>query len=121
MGFDAVAVEREVGAERAQSRRRLEQLKADAVAQSGMRADSLRRMVDAKRAALGGVVGIGPPATQYLALDSPVEIWATDGVNLESATIEPYNSRAHIVRSAPERRIAERPGPARRLDRLPHR
>ncbi len=96
MGFDAAEVEREVGAERARSRRRLEQLKADAVAQSGVRADSLRRTVDAQRAALGGVVAIGPATTQYLALDSPVEIWATDGVNLESTAIEPYESRAQL-------------------------
>jgi hypothetical protein len=96
IGFDTRAVERELAAERAQSHRRLEQLKADAVAQSGVRADSLRRVVDARRAALGGVVGIGPPPTQYLTLDSPVEIWATDGVNLESTTIEPYKSRAQF-------------------------
>jgi hypothetical protein len=96
VGFDAALVERELAAERAQSHRRLEQLKADAVAQSGVRADSLRRAVDARRAAFGGVVGIGPSPTQYLNLDSPVEIWATDGVNLESTTIEPYNSRAQL-------------------------
>lgn len=59
MGFDATAIERELAAERAKSHRRLEELKAEAVAQSGVRADSLRGMVDAQRAALGGVVGIG--------------------------------------------------------------
>ena len=42
------------------------------------------------------VVGLWPPATQYLAIDSPVEIWATDGVNLESTTIEPYKSRTQF-------------------------
>lgn len=61
IGFDAAAVERELAAERAQSRNRLEQLKADAVAQSGVRSGSLRHLVDAQRAALGGVIGIGPP------------------------------------------------------------
>jgi hypothetical protein len=96
MGFDTATVERELVAERAQSRRRLEELKADAVAQSTGRAHSLQRLVDARRAALEGVVAIGPPTTQYLALDSPVEIWATDGLNLESTTIEPYKSRAQI-------------------------
>lgn len=96
IGFDAAAVERELAAERAQSRHRLEQLKADAVAQSGVRSGSLRHLVDAQRAALGGLIGIGSPTTQYVALDSPVEIWATDGVNLESTTIEPYNSRAQL-------------------------
>ncbi len=96
MGFDATAIERELAAERAESHRRLEELKAEAVAQSGVRADSLGRMVDAHRAALGGVIGIWPPTTQYLTLDSPVEIWATDGVNLESTIIEPYKSRAQI-------------------------
>jgi hypothetical protein len=96
VGFDATAIERELAAERAQSHRRLEELKAEAVAQSGVRADSLGRMVDAQRAALGGVTGIWPPTTQHLTLDSPVEIWATDGLNLESTTIEPYKSRAQI-------------------------
>jgi hypothetical protein len=101
MGFDATAIERELAAERAKSHRRLEELKAEAVAQSGVRADSLGRMVDAQRAALAGVIGIGP-TTQYLTLDSPVEIWATDGVNLESTTIEPYKSRAQIRLDASE-------------------
>jgi hypothetical protein len=101
MGFDTATVERELAAERAQSRRRLEELKADAVAQSPTRARSLQRLVDARRAALEGVVGIWP-TTQYLALDSPVEIWATDGVNLESTTIEPYKSRAQIRLDASE-------------------
>ena len=101
MGFDATAIERELAAERAKSHRRLEELKAEAVAQSGVRADSLGRMVDAQRATFHGVIGIGP-TTQYLALDSPVEIWATDGVNLESTTIEPYKSRAQIRLDASE-------------------
>src|SRR5689334_18531383 len=96
LGFDNATLERALAAERAESRRQLEQLKADAVAQSPERAHSLQRLVDARRAALGGVVGIGPPTTQYLAIDSPVEIWTTDGVNLESTTIEPYKSRAQL-------------------------
>jgi hypothetical protein len=104
LGFDSATVERELAAERAQSHRRLEELKAEAVAQSGVRADSLGRMVDAQRAALSGVIDIWPPTTQYLVLDSAVEIWATDGVgvNLESATIEPYKSRAQIRLHASE-------------------
>jgi hypothetical protein len=96
MGFDDAALERALAAERTESNRHLEKLKADAVAQSPARAQSLQRLVDARRAALGGVVGLWPPATQYLAIDSPVEIWATDGVNLESTTIEPYKSRAQV-------------------------
>ncbi len=96
MGFDNAALERAMAAEREDSHRHLEELKADAVAQSPARAHSLQRLVDARRAALEGVVGFWPPATQYLAIDSPVEIWATDGVNLESTTIEPYKSRAQF-------------------------
>ncbi len=96
MGFDNATVERALAAERAESHRHLEKLKADAVAQSPARALSLQRLVDARRAALEGVAGFWPPATQYLAIDSPVEIWATDGVNLESTTIEPYKSRAQF-------------------------
>jgi hypothetical protein len=96
LGFDNATLERALAAERAESQRNLEKLKAGAVAQSPARAHSLQRLVDARRAALEGVLGIGPPTTQYLAIDSPVEIWATDGVNLESTTIEPYKSRAQI-------------------------
>jgi hypothetical protein len=96
MGFDNAVLERALAAQRAESHRHLEKLKADAVAQSAARAHALQRLVDARRAALDGIVAIGPPTTQYLAIDSPVEIWATDGVNLESTTIEPYKSRAQI-------------------------
>jgi hypothetical protein len=96
MGFDNATVERALAAERAESHRHLEELKADAIAQSPARAHSLQGLVKARRAALEGIVAIGPPTTQYLAIDSPVEIWATDGVNLESTTIEPYKSRAQI-------------------------
>jgi hypothetical protein len=100
MGLDAATVETELAAERAQSDRRLQELKAHAVAQSGARAESLRRLVDARREALGGLVSVGQATTRYLTLDSPVEIWATDGVTLESSVIEPYNSRAQIRRDA---------------------
>ncbi len=61
MGFDTASLERELAAERAESHRHLEELKADAVAQSTARAHSLQRLVDARRAALEGVVAIGPP------------------------------------------------------------
>ncbi|WP_142248558.1 hypothetical protein [Mycobacterium colombiense] len=102
MGFDATSIDRELAAERAENHRRLEKLKAEAVAQSGARAETLGRTVDAQRQAWGGVIGVGPPTTQYLTLDSPVEIWATDGVSLESTTIEPYKSRAQIRLDASE-------------------
>jgi hypothetical protein len=95
IGLDAAAVERELAAERAESHSRLEELKAAAVAQSAAQAASLRHLVDTERAALDGLVATtGLATTQYLALDSPVEIWATDGVDLESSIIQPYNSRA---------------------------
>jgi hypothetical protein len=97
LGLDAAAVEHELAAERAETRRHLRDLKAAAVGQSTERASALRRLVNNQRAALDGLTTIGG-TTQYLTLDSPVEIWATDAVNLESSTIEPYNSRAKARR-----------------------
>jgi len=96
LGFDNATVERALAAERAENRRRMEELKSDAVAQSPARAHTLQRMVDARRAALEGVVAVWPPRTLYVALDSPVEVFTSDGVDLESITIEPYKSRAQI-------------------------
>jgi hypothetical protein len=96
LGFDNATVEHALRAERAENHRRVEELKADAVAQSGTRAEYLQRLVDARRAALDGVVAVWPPRTQYVAIDSPVEVFTSDGVDLESITIEPYKSRAQI-------------------------
>jgi hypothetical protein len=97
IGIDSATVERALAAERAESRRHLDKLKADAVAQAAPRAHSLQLLADARRAAIEGVVAIWPPpTTQYFAIDSPVEIWATDGLNLESTTVEPYKSRAQF-------------------------
>lgn len=67
IGLDAETMEHELAAERAESDRRLNELKADAVAQSGARAASLQRLVEAERAALGGLVATtgGPrPGTE---------------------------------------------------------
>ena len=64
LGFDNATVERALASERAENRRRIEELKADAVAQSPDRAHSLQRMVDARRAALEGVVAVWPPRTR---------------------------------------------------------
>ncbi|MCW2690323.1 MAG: hypothetical protein JWR37_5213 [Mycobacterium sp.] len=95
IGLDAAAVERELAAERAEGHRRLGELKADAVAQSASRAASLSRVVNNEVTVLDGLEATtGPGTTQYQTLDSPVEIWATDGMNLESSTIAPYNSLA---------------------------
>lgn len=97
IGLDAATVERELTAERAESQRRLEEFKAEAVAQSAARADSLRRLVGERVAGLDGLLATtGFPGAQYLALDSPVEIWTTDGLDLASSTIQPYNSRAKV-------------------------
>jgi hypothetical protein len=94
-GPDAAAVERELAAGRAESVRRLAQHKVDAVRQSTSRAGALRSLVEAHKAALQSVAASGP-AIEYHAIDSPVEIWATDSVDLESSTIQPWNSRAKV-------------------------
>ncbi|MBV9090222.1 MAG: hypothetical protein JO044_10035 [Mycobacteriaceae bacterium] len=100
IGLDPAKLEPELAAQRAEDDRRLKEIKADAVAQSAARAASLRRLTDAERSALEGLAATtgNGSGTQYFALDSPVEIWATDGVAIESSTIEPYNSRAKIRR-----------------------
>lgn len=97
IGIDAEALERRRITGRAESRRRLATLKEDAVARSGPRAESLRHLIDDAVAALDGLVATtGDTATQYLTLDSPVQIWATDGIDLESTAIEPYRSQAKL-------------------------
>jgi hypothetical protein len=42
------------------------------------------------------VATTGDAPTQYQTLDSPVQIWATDGIDVESTTIQPYNSQAKV-------------------------
>lgn len=97
IGIDDATMDRELATERAENHRRLEELKADAVAQSAARAESLRRLVGDQLARLDGLVAtIGTATTQYLALNTPSEIWTTDGLNLESSTIQPNNSSAKI-------------------------
>lgn len=97
IGLDDATMERELAAERAENHRRLEELKADAVTQSAARAGSLRRLVGDQLARLDGLVATtGTATTQYLALHTPIEIWTTDGLNLESSTIQPNNSTAKI-------------------------
>lgn len=94
IGPDAAAVERELAAGRAEGARRLEERKIDAVRHSASRAAGLRGLVAAQRDALEAVATSGP--AEYHAIDSPVEIWATDGVDIESSTVEPWNSRAKV-------------------------
>lgn len=95
IGLDDAMIERELATEREENHRRLEGLKADAVAQSAARAESLRRLVGDQLARLDGLVATtGTATTQYLGLNTPIEIWTTDGLNLESSTIQPNNSRA---------------------------
>ncbi len=99
IGFDAEAVERELAAERAERQRRLKELKADAVAQSGPRAESQRHLVEGEVAKLDGLVlSPGDMTTHYVGLDSPVQIYGSDGIDVESTTIQPHHSRAKIRR-----------------------
>ena len=95
IGIDTDAFERERAAGRAESERRLTRAKEDAVSQSGGRAESLRHLLDDSAAAFDDLVATtGDATTQYRTLDSPVQIWATDGIDLESTSIQPYNSQA---------------------------
>jgi hypothetical protein len=97
IGFDVAAVEEALAADRAENNRRSEELKAVAVEQSAARAAALRALVDRwKTPPIPGGVEIWPPQTSTVYLDSPIEISATDslGLDLESATIAPYNSSA---------------------------
>ena len=97
MGIDTDALERELSAARARDQRRLTKDRDDAVAQSGPRAESLRHLLDGVVAGFDGLVATtGDGTTQYQTLDSPLQIWATDGVNVESTTIRPYNSQAKL-------------------------
>lgn len=87
LGLDSAAIERELAAEYAADQSRLEDLKAAAVAES-----AAQHVVE-PRPPIGGVEGVRPRArTQYL--DTPVEIWATNRMGLESSTMQPYNSSA---------------------------
>lgn len=96
-GADIEALERRLEAARPDNRRRLEEVRADALRRSGGRADQLAAVVRNHRALLESVVAPGPPTTvQYIALDSPVGIWATDQLQLSSSSIVPWDSRAKI-------------------------
>ncbi|RDH77767.1 hypothetical protein DVS77_15520 [Mycolicibacterium moriokaense] len=96
-GIATEALERELAAERAESERRLAELREEAVSQSGSRAESLRHLLDGAIAAVDGLVATtGDSATQYQTLDSPVQIWATDGIDVVSTSIEPYKSQAKV-------------------------
>lgn len=97
LGVDTDALERDRDAARTRGRRRLVKAKEDAVAQAGARSESLRHLLDDVVASLDGLVATtGDAPTQYQTLDSPVQIWATDGIDVESTTIQPYKSQAKI-------------------------
>ena len=97
MGVDTDGLEREMVAARARGEHRLAKDKEAAVSQSGTRAESLRHLLDDVIAGFDGLVATtGDVATQYQTLDSPLQIWATDGITVESTTIEPYKSQARI-------------------------
>jgi hypothetical protein len=102
IGLDADTVERELAAERPENERLLGKLKADAVAQSGTRAATLRKQVDDYAADLGDLVATtGHTDTHYVTLDTPDEIWtyfdAPHGqqhLDVVSSAREPYHSYA---------------------------
>ena len=93
IGFDIAAVEAAVAADRAQDSRRLTQARAAAVEQSEARAAEMRVIVDGWKAP--PPIGLKPifPQTSTVYLDGPEEIGATDGIDLQTSTIAPYDSR----------------------------
>ena len=98
IGLDDKTVERELSADRAEGKRRLSELKADAVAQSGSRAETQSRLVG-DEVSWTNPVSPGDTTTHYFGLDSPVQIYGSDGIDVESTTIEPYHNRAKIRRN----------------------
>lgn len=97
MGVDTDRLEREMGAARTRGQHRLAKDKEAAVSQAGPRAESLRHLLDGVVAGFDGLVATtGDGTTQYQTLDSPLQIWATDGINVESTTIQPYHSQAKL-------------------------
>ena len=97
IGIDADALKRERAAARADSERRLTTQREDAVANSGGRAESVERILDDFRASFDDlVVSPGEATTHYQTLDSPLQIWADDGIDLESSSIQPYRSQAKV-------------------------
>lgn len=97
LGIDTDGLERELGAARARGEHRLAKDKEAAVSQAGGRAESLRHLLDDVIAGFDGLVATtGDGTIQYQTLDSPLQIWATDGIDVESTTIQPYNSQAKM-------------------------
>lgn len=97
IGIDAEALKRERAAGRAESERQLTTLKEDAVANSGGRAESVGHVLDDFAVSFDDlVVSPGEATTQYQTLDSPLQIWADDGIDLESSSIQPYHSQAKV-------------------------
>lgn len=93
--LDADTVEAALAAERPANEHLLNELKADAVAQSAAQAVALNQMVDDYAANLGGLVlTTQSETTHYVALDSPSDIGAD--IIIESFTREPYHSRAKV-------------------------
>jgi hypothetical protein len=91
--------EAELANSRTGGRRRLDELKADAVKQSGAHGEELRSGVEGRRKALGLLAdtGQGAAAVQYVSLDSPFLIWTRPLIALDGSTIEPWNSRAKLT------------------------
>ncbi len=100
--LDADTGEAALAEERPANESRLNELKADAVAQSGAQAVALNQIVDDYAANLGGLLTTQSATTHYAVLDSPSDIGtdktpdkATDLI-ISSFTREPYRSRAQV-------------------------
>lgn len=96
-GIDTDKLERDMATAREENRRRLDEAKAEAMNQAAAQAERLNAVVKDRQAALEALAVPGPAtAIQYTALNSPVEIWTTDQLQLASSSIIPWNSRAKV-------------------------
>ena len=90
-------LERDLAGVRKENSRLLAKVKAEAAEHSAAHAKRLAAVVAERRAALEALVAAAPPSgIQYVALDSPVEIWTTDALELTSSGIQPWNSWARV-------------------------
>ena len=96
-GVDRHQLERDLAGLRKENSRRLAQAKAEAMEHSAAHAKRLATVMQERRAALEAIIAASPPSgIQYVALDSPVEIWTTDALEMTSSSIQPWNSWAKV-------------------------
>ena len=86
---------------RAQSQAELQRIanerQAAAVAQSGSMLQSFKQAIEGKRKSFETLIAAAPPVQPaFVTLDSPYQIWATQGLAMPASTIVPWNSFAKV-------------------------